>query len=215
MKIGVFDSGIGGLSIAQAIGRDMPEHEVVFRNDSAHVPYGTRPTEEIKRLCEPIIRSLIEEGCTVIVIACNTVSALLASDLRASFDVPFIALDPMVKPAAVMTKTNVIAVCATPATLGSQRYRDLKEEFAADCTIIEPDCSDWSAMIEHDTVDDAIISERINDVLGRQADVIVLACTHYHWIEHRIKELAGDNAVVLQPEEAIIRRLRHVIERLS
>ena len=212
MRIGVFDSGIGGLSVARAIEKALPEHEVIFMNDQQHVPYGSKTADQIRTFAWPIFEALIARGCEVIVVACNTVSTLLAGELRASFPIPFIALEPMVKPAAQQTKTGVIAVCATPRTLQSERYAWLKKEYAPGIKIVEPDCSDWSYMIEHDKVDDGIIQARIEEVLSINADVIVLGCTHYHWIEAKIKEIAKGRAIVLQPEAAIIRQLKKVIE---
>jgi glutamate racemase len=124
-------------------------------------------------------------------------------------------MEPMVKPAALLTKTGVIAVCATPTTLASKRYGWLKQEYAPDVTVIEPDCSDWSSMIEHEQIDEKKIAQRITESLDKNADVIVLGCTHYHWIETEIKQLAGDRAQVIQPENAVITELTRVISRLA
>jgi glutamate racemase len=142
------------------------------------------------------------------------VSTLLITQLRRQFSVPFVAIEPMVKPAASLTASGIIAVCATPATLASTRYSDLKQQYARDIEVLEPDCRDWSYMIEHDQIDDDKIAHRIETVLAAGADVIVLGCTHYHWIEDRITELAEGQAVVLQPEQAIIRQLNRVIAKL-
>jgi glutamate racemase len=214
MKIGVFDSGIGGKSVANAIEKEFPEDEVFFRNDADHVPYGLKTPVEILELITPILEKLIDEGCQVIVIACNTVSTTLMPALKERFTIPFVALVPMVKPAAGLTTSKVIAVCATPATLQSPRYAELKEQYATGLTVLEPDCSDWAYLIEQNRLDEAKLESRINEVLDKGADVIVLGCTHYHWIENEIKELAEGRAVVLQPEEAIIRQLTRVLAPL-
>ena len=212
MKIGVFDSGIGGLSVVQAIEQALPEYEIIFKNDHEHMPYGTRTPEEILGLIIPIFQELIDDGCEVIVVACNTVSTTLMPKLKEKFSIPFVALVPMIKPAASQTKTGVIAVCATPTTLASPRYQELKDEFAKDITVLEPDCSDWAYMIEHNDVDDEKIEQRITEVLNKDADVIVLGCTHYHWIEDKIKRLAAGKAKVIQPENAIVKRLKTVLQ---
>jgi len=214
MKIGVFDSGVGGLSVADAIRRALPELEVLLREDKQHVPYGTRPPAEILGFVIPIFEELIKEDCQVIVVACNTVSTTLITELRQRFAVPLIAIEPMVKPAAALTKSRVIAVCATPTTLASDRYKWLKQEYAAGLTVLEPDCGDWPLMIESDQIDRRKINKRINQVLAAGADVIVLACTHYHWIEAEITNLAAGNATVLQPEQAIIKQLKRVLAQL-
>jgi glutamate racemase len=145
MKIGVFDSGIGGLSVANSIGRAIPEIEVVFRYDTAdHFPYANKSPDQIYEFVIPIFKQLIEEGCEVIVVACNTVTTTLIDRLRKQFSVPLVGIEPMVKPAAERTKSGVVTVCATPATLASERYHKLKRAYANNITVIEPDCSDWS-----------------------------------------------------------------------
>lgn len=214
MKIGVFDSGVGGLSMANAVQKALPDAEVILRQDKEHVPYGLRPPEEIFDLVVPIFKSMIEEGCQVIVVACNTVTTTLIKRLRGRFNVPLVAVEPMVKPAAALTRSKTIAVCATPTTLASSRYKELKEEYAAGITVLEPDCGDWPAMIEDERVDEKKIAARITEVLAAKADVIVLACTHYHWIEDEIKTLAEGKARVIQPENAIIEQLKRVIAQL-
>lgn len=215
MKIGVFDSGVGGQSMASAIKAALPELEILVREDREHVPYGTRTPDEVFGFVTPIFQSLIDEGCQVIVVACNTVTTTLITELRQRFDVPLVAIEPMVKPAAELTRSRIIAVCATPATLASERYKYLKQTYAADLTVLEPDCSDWALMIEHNQVEQDKISTRINEVLDQQADVIVLACTHYHWIEDEIRQIADGRAEVIQPEAAIIEQLKRVLARLG
>jgi glutamate racemase len=215
MKIGVFDSGVGGLSIANAVQTALPDAKIVLKQDKEHVPYGLRQPSEILELVTPIFQSLVDDGCQVIVVACNTVTTTLIKELRERFNLPLIAVEPMVKPAATRTKTKVIAVCATPTTLASPRYAELKKEYTLGLTVLEPDCSDWPAMIENKQVDEAAIAKRINEVLDKNADVIVLACTHYHWIEDEINELAAGRAQVLQPEQAIIEQLKRVLAQLS
>jgi glutamate racemase len=121
----------------------------------------------------------------------------------------------MVESACLLTKTKIIAVCATPTTLASTRYHELIKLYGNEVKILEPDCSDWSAMIEHNQIDDEKITSRVNKAIEQNADVIVLGCTHYHWIEDRIKQLATTNAVVLQPEQDIINELRQVLEQLA
>jgi glutamate racemase len=214
MKIGVFDSGVGGLSMANAVRAALPDADVVLKQDKEHVPYGLRQPAEILELVTPIFQELVDEGCQVIVVACNTVTTTLIKELRARFPLPLVGVEPMVKPAAALTKTGVIAVCATPTTLASPRYAELKAEFAGGITVLEPDCGDRPAMIEHKQIDEEHVAERIDAVLAKNADVIVLACTHYHWIEDEIKELARGKARVIQPEQSIIEQLKRVLAQL-
>lgn len=214
MKIGVFDSGVGGLSMANAIKQALPDDVVILREDREHVPYGTRTPKEVFSFVVPIFHQLLDEGCQVIVVACNTVTTTLINKLREQFTVPLVAIEPMVKPAVALTKSRVIAVCATPATLASPRYQQLKTEHAEHVKVLEPDCSDWALMIETQSTDQEAVEKRIKDVLAQGADVIVLACTHYHWIEAEINELAAGKATVLQPEQAVIEQLKRVLAPL-
>lgn len=209
MKIGVFDSGVGGLSVTHAIQKAFPDSETEYVNDKANVPYGTKRPEELLLLVTPILQDLATRS-DIIVIACNTVTTTLITKLRKLISVPLVGIEPMVKPAAALTSTNVIAVCATPATLRSDRYNWLKQTYAKNILVLKPDCSDWAYMIESKNVDEQKIRTQIEDVLDQCADVIVLGCTHYHWIQTLIEQLAGGRAQVLQPESAIVARLREL-----
>lgn len=207
MKIGVFDSGVGGLSVARAIERAFPDIEVVYVNDAAHVPYGTKTPDHIYELAYPKIAELYEKGCNPIVLACNTLTMTNKTRLEAVFPVRFIGLEPMVKPAARRTKSGKVIMCATPATLASERYRQLKNDHAGGIDLIEPDCSDWASLIEANAITEEKIRSAIEPGLQAGADTIVLACTHYHWIEETIVAIGGDRTIVLQPESSVIRRI--------
>lgn len=214
MKIGVFDSGVGGDSVARAIEKALPDLEIIYREDKAHLPYGNKSKEEIYGYVVPILREMIGDGCRVIVIACNTVTTNLIERLRSELSVPLVGLEPMVKPAAEQTKSGVIAICATPRTLTSERYQYLKKTYAQGVRVIEPDCSDWTMMIEDNKVNINAIKRRLDPVLAAGADQIVLGCTHYHWIEDLIRQIVRGRASVLQPEQPVIERLRQVLARL-
>lgn len=215
MKIGVFDSGIGGLSVVRAIEQALPEHQIIFCNDSQNIPYGTKNKEILHTLVLPILQTMVDEGCRVIVIACNTVTTTLINRLRTEIIVPLIGMEPMVKTASKHTKTKKIAVFATPTTLASRRYHELKANYAKDIMVFEPDCSDWSAMIEKNSVDRSKIIRITDEVCKKGADTIVLGCTHYHWIEDLIKHATNDRAEVLQPEQPVIVQLQRVMQDLG
>lgn len=213
-KIGVFDSGIGGLSVARAIAEELPNCHLIFMHDSEHVPYGTKSDDEIYGYTKPILDELVHDGCEVIVIACNTVTTNLIKRLREEIPVPLVGMEPMVKPAALASEAKVIAVCATPRTLGSERYKWLKEIYAQGVRVVEPDCSDWSLMIETNQIDKEKIARTVDEVCDQGADVIVLGCTHYHWIEDIIRQKARGRAKVLQPEVPVLAQLKRVLARL-
>jgi glutamate racemase len=214
-KIGVFDSGVGGQSVVNAIHKQLPDLQIIYKDDKTHVPYGTRSIEEIFGFVKPIFKSFVDEGCQVIVVACNTVTTNLISRLREEVPVPLVGMEPMVKPAAKDTKTRVVAVCATPRTLQSERYAWLKQQYAKGVMVLEPDCSDWALMIENNSVDRDKVAEIINNVIKQGADQIVLGCTHFHWIEEIINDIAKNRAKVIQPEGPVIEQLKTVLERLG
>lgn len=215
MKVGVFDSGVGGLSVAKAIQKQIPDLEIVLKEDKEHLPYGTKTIEEIYGYVKPIFQEFIEEGCDVVVVACNTVTTNLIDRLRSELSIPLIGMEPMVKPAAEATKTGVIAVCATPRTLSSARYKWLKEQYTKGVEVVEPDCSDWALMIENNDVDRDKIAKTIQEILSRNADQVVLGCTHYHWIEQMINDLTNGRAKVIQPEQPVIEQLKRVLKQLA
>jgi len=210
----VFDSGIGGEAVAEALRKTFPDAEVHTVNDRANIPYGNKPPERIIQLTETAIHPLLAGRCDVIVIACNTATATAIDALRQKYPAQkFIGIEPMIKTAAALTKTKTIAVCATPATLASARYKKLVQNFGAGLNIIEPDCGDWAALIENDTINRAHIQKTIDAVCERGADVIVLGCTHYHWIKELIAEQAHARARVIEPSEAIGRRVQSLLCR--
>lgn len=211
IKVGVFDSGVGGLSVVKAIQKALPNLEIIYKDDNEHVPYGIRDIEEIHSFVQPIFQSFIDEGCQAIVVACNTVTTNLIEKLRQEFPVPMVGMEPAVKPAVLASKTGVIAVCATPRTLSSERYHWLKDQYAKNVRVLEPDCSDWSVMIENNSVDREKVAKTINDICEAKADIIVLGCTHYHWIEKIIRELAAGRAKVLQPEKSVTIQLKRLL----
>ena len=213
MKIGVFDSGVGGLSVANAVKKALPEHEVLLREDKANLPYGNKSKQELIALVTPILTEMVNSGCGVILIACNTVTTNIISELRESISVPLIGMEPMVKPAARATKSGTIAVFATPATLASERYKWLKDEYAKEINVLEPDCSRWAKLIEEKNPDREEIRRTAEESIASGADVLVLGCTHYHWIEEMIKEIAAGQAQVIQPEGPVIEQLKRVLAR--
>lgn len=198
--------------MARAIQEAFPSDKVIYANDKKHVPYGSKPSLELLGYVLPILDGLVGQKCDVIVIACNTVTTNLIDVIRSKIPVPVIGMEPMVKSAAKLTKTGAIAVCATPTTLASRRYASLKAEYAPRIKVIEPDCRDWSSMVEANNIDRQHISERIEEALVQSADVIVLGCTHYHWIEDLINEIVSGRAIVMQPEQAVIKRLKRMFD---
>lgn len=210
MKIGVFDSGIGGRNIADALELVFPDDEILYRNDHKNVPYGNKSIEDIRRLTLHAVDLLVQDGCSIIVIACNTATTNAIEVLRATYPhVFFVGLEPMIKPAAKLSKTGVIGVCATPATLKSTSYGQLKEKWAASMHIIEPDCSLWATLIEAGRLNEVNVEAATAQLQAAGCDVIVLACTHYHWLKDRFIA-AANKTVILEPTDAIAERILHL-----
>jgi len=215
MKIGVFDSGVGGQAVATSIGLALPEEDVIFINDHENVPYGTKTELQLLEFTRPKLQNLTAQGCKVIVIACNSVSTTILDQLQSEFTVPLIGVEPMVEEAVNRSKSKVITVCATPRTLKSKRYGQLCQEYAGETAIIEPDCSEWADMIENQSIDRLKIELTIRDTLEQGADVIVLGCTHYHWIQALIASVCEERATIVQPEQHIIKKVKTTLEQLT
>jgi len=213
MKLGVFDSGIGGEAVAAALRIAFPDATIITVNDHKNVPYGSKTPEEIIQLTDVAIRPLRADGCDIIVLACNTATAVAIETLRKRYpEQLFIGIEPMIKTAASFTKTETIAVCATPATLISERYKELCEKYGSHLTILEPDCNNWAYMIENNEINREAIETTINELCEKGADVIVLGCTHYHWIKDLISKIADGRAQIIEPSEAIGRRVKALLE---
>lgn len=213
MTIGIFDSGVGGEALVYSLTASFPDAKILSVNDHQHMPYGDRSVSEIIRLTDAAIQPLLDADCDVIVLACNTATSNAIDTLRASYpNQKFIGIEPMIKTAASLTKTQIIAVCATPATLASDGYAVLAAKYGTHLEIIEPDCRTWAYMIENNILNQEEIKDIINDVCKRGADVIVLGCTHYHWIKDLITDLADGRAEIIEPSKAIGRRVRELLQ---
>lgn len=213
MKLGVFDSGIGGEAVAASLKSSFPDADIITVNDHANIPYGDKPADVVISLTDAAIQPLLAAGCDVIILACNTATALAIEFLREKYpEQNFIGLEPMVKPAAELTKNGTVAICATPATLASDRYLQLKNKYSQNIKVLEPDCSRWAYLIEHSQINQSEVENTINTVCSQGADVVVLGCTHYHWIKEIIQQAAEGRAEIIDPSEAIARRIKDLIE---
>lgn len=210
MNIGVFDSGIGGEAVANSLRNYFPEAKITVVNDRENLPYGDKTSHQIRLLTDAAIQPLL--GSDVIVIACNSATTAAIEFLRGKYiNQKFIGIEPMIKPALNLTKTRIIGVCATPATLGSNSYRMLKDKYARNYQVVEPDCSNWAQMIENNDLNNSEVITVLDEMIANQVDVIVLGCTHYHWIKELIVEYVGPDIQVLEPSEAIGRRVSSLL----
>jgi glutamate racemase len=223
--IGVFDSGVGGLSVLQQLRLAYPNENLLYFADQAHVPYGSRSRQEVQSFSENITRFLLAQGAKIIVVACNTASAAALGHLRATFpEVPFVGMEPAVKPAALLTKTGKVGVLATPVTFASPRYSALMTRYAADVTVFEDPCLGLVGLIEEGQLASAATAELLRGVLlpmlRAGVDTIVLGCTHYPLVRPLIEEVAaaesdGRPIAVVDPAPAVARQVERVLSQLD
>lgn len=211
-RIGVFDTGFGGRYVAQQLGRLRPHDQFVAVDDRQHIPYGSKTDDEIFELTNNAIQPLLDADCDIIIIACNTATTVAIDRLRAAHpDVPFIGFEPMVRTAAQLTRTGKIAILATPATLRSARYRELKSKWASDCVVIEPDCSTWATRIESNSFDPSVAEQCITELVDHGVDTVALACTHYLYLGDHLQAQVGSRATIIQPLEAVDQQISHIL----
>ena len=214
--IGIFDSGVGGLSVWREIARQLPNENTIYFADQAHIPYGPRSLEQIRRFSEAIARFLLARGCKQIVVACNTASAAALAHLRATFsDTPFVGMEPAVKPAAETTRTRVVGVLATPATFQGALFASVVERFANGVQLINQVCPGLVEQIEAGRLDtpetQTMLRGFLQPILDADADAIVLACTHYPFVIESIRRIAGPGVDVIDPSPAIARQTGRVL----
>jgi glutamate racemase len=213
--IGIFDSGIGGLSVWREIARQLPHEDTIYFADQIHIPYGPRSLQEIRSFSEAITRFLLDCGCKIIVVACNAASAAALKHVRATFPAtPFVGMEPAVKPAAETTHTGVVGVLATPATFQGELFASVVERFANGVQLVKEVCPGLVQQIEAgrlNTPDTLEMLERfLQPIRAANADTIVLGCTHYPFVIDAIRELApGVN--VIDPAPAVARQVDRVL----
>jgi glutamate racemase len=214
--IGIFDSGIGGLTVLRAIHHLMPDEPLLFLADQAHVPYGPRPLAEVRHYSEAITRYLLDQGSRLIVVACNTASAAALKHLRQVFpDVPFVGMEPAVKPAAEHTHTGVVGVLATPATFQGELYASVVERFGQGVRLLQNTCPGLVPLIERGALDSSetrrILENALQPMLKQGIDTVVLGCTHYPWVIPLIQQITGPKVRVIDPAPAVARQVQRLL----
>ena len=226
MKVGFFDSGFGGLCILRAFQRRCPGVATEYVGDSEHCPYGNRPDDEIFALSDACVRKLLAKGCAMVVVACNTATAAAIDRLRKKYpEVPFVGLEPAIKPAALRSKSGVVAVLATRGTFNGRLYNETKARFAKNITVIATVADEFVAEVEKLKGADVeslpaakrrrlegIVRARIEPLLAAGADHIVLGCTHFPHLKSIIERVASGRAAVLDPSEAVAAQAERVMK---
>ena len=218
--IGIFDSGVGGLSVFREIRKVLPEQSYIYYSDNAHCPYGEKSREYIIERAREITRIMLEKGCEIIVVACNTATAAAISTLRAEFPVKFIGMEPAIKPAAQSTQTGVVGVLATAGTLKASKYLDTREKWAQNVKIAEHIGQGFVELVETGNISGPSAEETVRasllPLLEAGADTIVLGCTHYPFLIGTIEKVAHEtfpqrSITVIDPAPAVARHLLEVM----
>ncbi len=211
LPIGLFDSGVGGLSVLRAIRQQMPAQPVIYFGDQAHVPYGVRSLEEVRAFSTAVTQFLLQQGAGLVIVACNTASAAALHSLRQAFpEVPFVGMEPAVKPAAENTHSGVVGVLATPATFQGQLYASVVERFAQGVTVLQDTCPGLVAEIEKGNLSGAetraILERALRPMVEAGIDTVVMGCTHYPFVIPLISDITGPSVRVIDPAPAIARQ---------
>ena len=214
--IGVFDSGVGGLSVLLAIRRELPEEDVVYVADSGHAPYGDRTREFIEARAMAIVEFLRGERVKAVVVACNTATGVAVDLLRSRYDFPIVAMEPAVKPAAMVTQTGIVGVLATARTLSSSNFLRLVDRHGGGVRVLVQPCPRLVEQVEHGELSSdttrSLVEDYVRPVVAKGADTLVLGCTHYAFLRPLIQEIAGPGVSLIDPALPVARELRRRLD---
>ena len=213
--IGVFDSGVGGISVLRDIRGLMPREDLLYVADSGNVPYGSKPDSFIRERSERITRWLLAEGAKAIVVACNTATAAAATYLRERFEVPIVAMEPAIKPAVAATRSGVVGVLSTVGTARSERLTALIERFGRGVQVLTQPCPGLVEQVEAGDLDGPVtrglLEGYVRPLLERGADTLVLGCTHYPFLRPLLADIAGPEVALVDTGAAVARRTEQVL----
>lgn len=216
-KIGVFDSGLGGLSILNEALSQAPGHDYLFVADSANAPYGEKSSDWVAQRSLTISRWLAKEGCDAIIVACNTATAGAIAAIRSELsEIPIIGVEPGIKPAAMVSSRKMVGVLATENTLKSDKFKSLLATLPSDCQFIQQAGIGLVPLIEQGNLDnpeiDKLLEKYIQPMVESGADTLVLGCTHYPFLAHKIQARFGNHLSIVDTSEAIIKQMRRLIQ---
>lgn len=216
--LGIFDSGIGGLTVTRAIQQALPTERLLYFGDTAHMPYGTRSLEEVRAFSMAITEALLERDCKLIVVACNTASGAALSHMRERWpELPIVGMEPAVKPAAEHSKSGVVGVIATTATFQTTVYAAVLERFGKDTRVLHQDCPGLVTAIENGDMDSPETAQMLENwlrpMLGHGIDALVLGCTHYPLVRPLIERIVGPGVRVIDPAPAVARQVERLLEQ--
>lgn len=217
--IGVFDSGVGGLSILDEALRQLPQHNFIYLADSANVPYGEKSSEWIAARSLTLCNYLASNGCDAIVVACNTATAEAIKQIRETLPIPIIGVEPGIKPAAMQSQNNIVGVLATEATLKSDKFNSLLNTLPSDCQFIKQAGAGLVPLIESGNADSEetleLLAKHLEPIQDAGADTLVLGCTHYPFLRKSIRKLLGESITLIDTSDAVVRQLKRQLESLQ
>ena len=215
--VGVFDSGVGGLTVLRALQAQLPDEHFIYYADIAHCPYGGQPAAAIRARAESITEELLSADCKLIVVACNTATIASIAGLRARYPLPFVGMEPAVKPACAATRNGVIGVMATQAALGGDKFQQLVDAHASGIRVITQPCPGLVERIEGGDLDGPVVRDLVQRYLApiqaAGADVVVLGCTHYPFLRPLVEQLAGPAVAVIDTGAAVARQAERLLEQ--
>ena len=216
-SIGIFDSGIGGTSIWKEIKKVLPKENTIYLSDSRNAPYGPKGKDKIIALAVKNTELLLSKGCKLIVVACNTATTNAISYLRENYDVPFIGIEPAIKPASLRTKTGIVGILATKGTLNSELFAKTSSSLEREITIIEQVGTGLVELIEKGKINTSemrdLLESYIQPLLSKNADCLVLGCTHYPYLIPQIREIVGSNFQIIDSGEAVARQTKNILKQ--
>jgi glutamate racemase len=215
--IGVFDSGVGGLSVLHELRRELPDEHFLYYADSGHCPYGGKTTAQIAARAFAITDELLAAGAKLIVVACNTATIAAVEQLRATYPLSFVGIEPAIKPAVAQTHSGVVGVLATGAALAGDKFLKLRAQHGGDVRVITQPCPGLVEFVERGELDSpavrGLVQRYVEPLLGDGADTLVLGCTHYPFLRPVIAEVAGPGVTLLDTGAAVARQTRRVLDR--
>jgi len=218
-SIGVFDSGIGGLSVWKEIRMLLPNESIIYYADSSNCPYGEKSDAEIIALTDKIVELLLRDEVKLIVVACNTATAAAISYLRSKYEVPFVGMEPAVKPAAEKTISGRIGILATPGTLNGNHYINTKTKFTKSIEVFEKaglGLVELVENLEHESEKAKdLLSRYIDPMLRDKIDKLVLGCTHYPFFMNRLLEIVPKSVGIINPAIPVARQVKRLLEQIN
>lgn len=216
IKIGMLDSGVGGFSVLREVATALPGHPVHYVADNAWCPYGNKPPRDIRARVLRIADHLIDQGCGLIVVACNSATIHGVEMLRATYPLPFVGMEPAVKPAAEITRSGIVGVLATEASIAGEKFHRLVTAHARGVRVITRPCPRFVELVEEGTLDgpeaEAVVRFEVQPLLDEGADVLVLGCTHYPFLRPVMEALVPPSVTILDTGGAVSRRVGRLLE---